>query len=154
MFKMVHYKRRHTWHMSRLLPLTSTLISNHRSPFVRLPFTSGLPACVPCPWAIPWVEDRPKGSSCSTMALVGNEMPVRCECLGTISMKSDSLIQKTLRLRNFGFVSLSRSTASFQPRNGDATATDIELRSCRQREPTWLGVAVRRAHAVSTQRLG
>ena len=118
-------------------------------PFVRFPFIKVLLGAPLNAWNGPGAKALPNDISPNTMGLAGSGRPVRCGCLGTISIKSESLIQKTFRDRNLVLVSVSRLTASVQLRKGDGTATDIGLRSWRQSEPIWFGVAVRRVQAVS-----
>ena len=96
-----------------------------RYPFVMFPFIVGLaaascltgssppPPAPPLPPGLSHVPPLPNGNSCSTIALVPNLMPARWGCLGTMSMNSDSLIQKTcFRAKNLGRVSSSRLTTS------------------------------------------
>ena len=96
------------------------------------------------------VPPLPNGNSCRTIALVFNCRLARCGCRGTMSMKSDNLIQKTcLRAKNLGRVSSSRLKTSVGLSRVSGTSWDIGLRSWRQREPRWLTVAGNRVQAVS-----
>lgn len=95
---------------------------HQRYPFVIFPFMTGLAAAScfttsssPPPQPPPplrpglsHVPPLPNGYSCKTIALVPSLIPARWRCLGTMSMKSDSLIQKTcFRAKNLGRVSSS-----------------------------------------------
>ena len=102
----------------------------HRYPFVKLPFiVVGLIAScftwAPSrpPASLSTVPPLPNGNSCNTMALVLSFRPVRCGCRDTVSMKSESLIQKTgFRAKNFGRVSSSRVNTSVAVRRARATS--------------------------------
>lgn len=102
-------------------------------------------------WALS--PPMPYGSSCIIIALFRKLIPTRCGCLGTISMKSPSLIQKTLfRAANLGSVSASNRFTSFWSKsNGASAPRDTLLRTWRQSDRRWDFVSSLRSQAVSVK---